>query len=59
MRIEHEKTLKPRQPVRIEYHSDEKNPNALGYGGGPFSALGSSRLAIAYFNTWRVLYPLV
>ena len=24
------KTLKPRQPIRIEYHSAEKNPNALG-----------------------------
>ena len=31
-------TKKPRQPIRIEYHSAEKNPNALGYGGGPFSA---------------------
>ena len=28
-----------------------RHPRALGYGGGPFSALGSSRLAIAYLNT--------
>ena len=28
-----------------------KNPNALGLGGGPFSALGFSRLAIAYLIT--------
>ena len=27
------------------------HPRALGYGGRPFSALGSSRLAIAYLNT--------
>ena len=29
-----------------------RHPRALGLGGGPFSALGSSRLAIAYLNTW-------
>ena len=57
IRIEHQKTLKPRQPIRIGYHSAEKNPNALGSGGRPFSALGSSRLAIAYLNTWRVYHP--
>ena len=28
-----------------------RHPRALGYGGGPFSALGSSRPAIAYLNT--------
>ena len=28
-----------------------RDPRALGSGGGPFSALGSSRLAIAYLNT--------
>ena len=54
IRIEHEKTLKPRQPIRIEYHSAEKNPNALGWGGRPFLVLGCSRLAIAYLNTLRV-----
>ena len=30
---------------------------SLGLGGGPFSALGSSRLAIAYPNTWRPPTP--
>ena len=29
-----------------------RHPRCLGSGGGPFSALGSSRLAIAYLNTW-------
>ena len=28
-----------------------RHPRALGYGRGPFSALASSRLAIAYVNT--------
>ena len=51
------RTLKPRQPIRIEYHSAEKNPNAPGQCDRPFSALGSSRLAIAYLNTWRVYHP--
>ena len=31
---------------------------ALGSDGGPFSALGSSQLAIAYLNTWRSSTPL-
>ena len=56
--IEHEKPSLPsanqngvlrhpsRQPFRFEH------PRALGKGGGPFWDLGSSRLAIAYFNTW-------
>ena len=29
-----------------------RHPRALCSGGGPFSAVGSSRLAIAYLNTW-------
>ena len=29
-----------------------RHPRALGSCGGPFSALGSSRLATAYLNTW-------
>ena len=29
-----------------------RHPRALGSGWGPFLALGSSRLAIAYLNTW-------
>ena len=28
-----------------------RHPRALGQGGGPFSTLGSNRLAIAYLNT--------
>ena len=29
-----------------------RHPRALGLGGGPLSAIGSSRFAIDYFNTW-------
>ena len=46
------KTPKIRQPIRIEYYVTQKHPKALGLGGGPISALGSTRLAIAYLNTW-------
>ena len=49
-RIEH-KNFIIRQPIRIEYHCTKKHPRALSQGGGPFSALGSSRLSIAYHNT--------
>ena len=52
------KTLKPRQPIRIEYHSAEKNPNALGSGMRPFSARRHESAAIAFLNTWRVFHPL-
>ena len=61
-------TLQLRQPIRIEYYvtrlviqSESSNtspesslghPRALGSGGGPFLVLGSSRLALAYLNTW-------
>ena len=45
--IEHENS-KPRQSIKSEYQNTEKHPRALGYGGRPFSAVGSSRLAIAY-----------
>ena len=54
------RTLKPRQPIRIEYHSAEKtqtlsarveDPSRLSAHAEP------SRLAIAYLNTWRVLHP--
>ena len=34
-----------------------RHPRAFGYGGGRFSALGSSRLAIAYLDTWRPPTP--
>ena len=34
-----------------------RHPRALGLGGGPFSALGSSRLAIIYLNTWAAPPP--
>ena len=57
IRIEHEKTLKPRQPIIIEYHSAERKPNALGWGGRPYTALSFSRLAIAYLIIWRVYHP--
>ena len=46
-----------RQPIRIEYHSFEKHPRDLAQGGRPFSALSSSRLAIAYLNTWGSSAP--
>ena len=52
-----QKDLKFRQPIRIEFHSAEKYPRPLGYGWGPFSALGSSLLDIAYRNTSRDLNP--
>ena len=63
-----EKTHQLRQPIRIEYYvtrvvsqsessitspeSSLRHPRALSSGGGPVSALGPSRLAIAYLNTW-------
>ena len=60
-----------RQPIRIEYYvtrvvsqsessitSSLRHPRALGSGGRPFSALGSSRLAIAYLNTLGSSTPL-
>ena len=68
MRIEHS-----RQPIRNEHfvtrvvsqsessitsrESSLRLPRALGSGGGPFSALGSSRLAIAHLNTWGTPPP--
>ena len=68
-----EKTHQLRQPIRIEYYvtrvvsqsessitspeSSLRHPRALGSGGGPFSALGSSRLAIAFLNTWGPPHP--
>ena len=49
----------PRQPIRIEHPSRQpEHPSRhyvtreLSAPGRPFSALGSSRLAIAYLNTW-------
>ena len=54
------KTQKPRQPIRIEYHSGEKtltlsarvvDPSRLSAPAEP------SRLAVAYLNTWRVYHP--
>ena len=63
-----------RQPIRIEYYvtrvvsqsessitspeSSLRHPRALGSGWRPFSALGSSRLAIAYLNTLGSSPPL-
>ena len=51
----------PRQPIKILGSQSEssitspesslRHSRALGSGGGPFLALGSSRLAIAYLNT--------
>ena len=48
-----------RQPIRIEYYvtlvehpSRQYVTRELSAPGRPFSALGSSRLAIAYLNTW-------
>ena len=34
-----------------------RHPRAFDLGGGPFSVLGSSRLAIAYLNTWGSSNP--
>ena len=67
IRIEQQKTLKRRQLIGIEHEkkplnfvsqsessitSSESSANQnLGSGGGLSSALGSSRLAIAYLNT--------
>ena len=46
------KTLKPRQPIRIEYHSAENTPELSARVEDP------SRLAIAYLNTWGSSTPL-
>ena len=66
-----EKTIHFRQPIRIEYYitrdvsqsessitSSLRHPRALGSGWRPFSALGFSRLAIAYLNTLGSPGPL-
>ena len=42
-----QKTLKFCQPTSIEYYVTQKHPTATGWGTGRFSALGSSRIAIA------------
>ena len=56
IRIEHEKTLKPRQPIRNEYHSAETYPILI-HGWGTLLAPGHESAAIAYLNTWRVPHP--
>ena len=52
------KKSKPHQPIKIEYYVTQKHPRALSCGGGLFSALDSSRLAIAYLNTLGPPPPL-
>ena len=60
IRIEHETS---RQPIRIEHVSSRQHdktrqhPRSESRGGRPFSALGSSRVAIAYVKTWGVFHP--
>ena len=59
---ENPRTPGARQPIRIDYYvtrvvSQEHSScdyvtGELSAPGGPFSALGSNRLAIAYLNTW-------
>ena len=59
------KTLKPRQPIRIEYHSAEtypilihcRNIPILIHGWGTLLDSGHESAAIAYLNTWRVSHP--
>ena len=57
-----------RQPIRIEHQKNPsissanqnrvlRHPRELSAPGGPFSALGSRRLAIAYLNTWETSKP--
>ena len=46
-----------RQPIRIEHYVTQVVTRDLSAPGGPFSALGSSRLAIAYLNTWGLPPP--
>ena len=60
VRIEHDNTTRvvnqsESSTTPVGKHS-ETNPSKF-RGGGPFSALGSSRTAIAYVKTWRVLHP--
>ena len=50
------KTLKPRQPIRIEYYSAETYPILI-LGWGTLLAPGHESAAIAYLNTRRVPHP--
>ena len=54
IRIEHDPSRQhdsSRQPTRIEHDTEKNQTQPSREGGRPFSALGSSRLAIAYLKT--------
>ena len=64
IRIEHEKTLQLREPIRIEYYRTRVVGQSESSITSPESSrlrwrslLGSSRLAIAYRNTWGPTPP--